>query len=265
MSVALESDTTLRQVLTTSFIALTICLASFSLSLIPWGHSFLAILATPVIFLDHQLFSFGQTISTSTNWLTTNRNTASKLAELKTLTQQHAVDQIKLQTLSSEVASLSSLLRVPMSGRNPTAIGRLYSTPYGLSWWFDLGKPPQVGNYLTDTRGVLIGRLVQISPAFATVLPLTDTSIKIAIKTNQGAKGILSGTGEQVIVNNVLPTEPLAVGDIVVTTGTDGLWPPNLVVGTINHVTGNPQALTKGGVVTLLADTTSWAAVWSPL
>ena len=60
----------------------------------------------------------------------------------------------------------------------------------------------------------------------------------------------------------VLQAEILGTGDILVTSGADGIYPPGLVVGQVIQLQGKPEDVTKGGSIELLAARNGWVALW---
>ena len=106
----------------------------------------------------------------------------------------------------------------------------------------------------------LIGKVVKTSPHLSIVDLLNHKGVSFTAKTiTTSALGIIQGTGtETIVLGNVLLSDKLQKGDIVVTKGDirpDGLgFVPNLVVGKIISVNKKASALFQSAEVERLVD-----------
>jgi rod shape-determining protein MreC len=84
----------------------------------------------------------------------------------------------------------------------------------------------------------VIGRVAQPSAGTATVQLLIDRSAAAAVRIDRTrAEGIALGNGDDTLrLEYLSATADVAVGDTVVTAGIDGVYPPGLGVGLIEHV-----------------------------
>ncbi len=95
----------------------------------------------------------------------------------------------------------------------------------------------------------LIGKVVNLEDHFSKVILVSNKNMSFSGKTTDtGATGIIKGTGNGTIIfDNVLLSDTLKVGDIVVTSGEVDIngkgFPPDLVVGKITSVEKNPSSL----------------------
>jgi rod shape-determining protein MreC len=89
---------------------------------------------------------------------------------------------------------------------------------------------------LTD-RGV-VGRVVELSPNFAKVLLVTDpaSGIDAFIQRNRVRSLIAGGGYGQLNMNYVRKTDDVRPGDLVVTSGLDGVFPAGLTIGSVTLV-----------------------------
>jgi rod shape-determining protein MreC len=80
-----------------------------------------------------------------------------------------------------------------------------------------------------------VGRVVQPSGHAAKVQLLVDRNAAAAVKVERsGAQGIAMGSGESLLrLEYVSTTADLKVGDMVVTSGIDGVYPPGFAVGRV--------------------------------
>jgi rod shape-determining protein MreC len=80
-----------------------------------------------------------------------------------------------------------------------------------------------------------VGRVVLPSRHAAKVQLLVDRNAAVAVRVERtGAQGIALGTGDPLLrLEYVSTTAEIAVGDLVVTSGIDGVYPPGFAVGHI--------------------------------
>jgi rod shape-determining protein MreC len=80
-----------------------------------------------------------------------------------------------------------------------------------------------------------VGRVIVPSRHAAKVQLLVDRNAAVAVKVERtGAQGIALGSGESVLrLEYMSTTAEIAVGDAVVTSGIDGVYPPGFVVGRV--------------------------------
>jgi rod shape-determining protein MreC len=123
-----------------------------------------------------------------------------------------------------------------------------YVTARVLAWdpgpWFRsivIGAGSDDGLYLEaavmSQRGV-VGRVTELSPGYAKVLLLTDLSsgVDAFIQRNR-VNGLLAGQGGgRMTLEYVRKAEDVRVGDTVVTSGLDGIFPAGFPVGSVTLV-----------------------------
>lgn len=106
----------------------------------------------------------------------------------------------------------------------------------------------------------LMGRITKTSDHFSEVTLISNKSILFPAKTSQtGAIGVLKGLGNgEMVLDNVILSDALKTGDVVVTAGNIDLqgkgFPPGLVVGKIISIDKNPSALFQKARVRSLLD-----------
>jgi rod shape-determining protein MreC len=84
----------------------------------------------------------------------------------------------------------------------------------------------------------VVGRVAQPSATTATVQLLIDRSAAAAVRIDRTrTEGIALGNGDDTLrLEYLSATADVAVGDTVVTAGIDGVYPPGLGVGLVEHV-----------------------------
>jgi rod shape-determining protein MreC len=92
------------------------------------------------------------------------------------------------------------------------------------------------------TGGGIVGRVIALSPWTAQVMMVTDEKAAAGAIVGQlggsGALGSVRGVGENGMIEMryVSGLEKVEVGDYILTTGQDGIYPPGLTVGEVVQV-----------------------------
>ncbi len=99
----------------------------------------------------------------------------------------------------------------------------------------DDGIKPNMG--VITAEGV-IGRVVKTAPGYSRVLLLSDRNSAIAgLIQRTGYEGIVEGQQERFLrLNYIMTDADVQNGDIVITSGTDGVFPRGVAIGRINRV-----------------------------
>lgn len=97
----------------------------------------------------------------------------------------------------------------------------------------------EVDMAVIDERGV-IGKVVLVSENYSRVMPYLNTDFRIPAKVQPlQAFGIIrweGGTTDRLRLDHIVKTEPLRSGQLVVTSGYSGVFPPGIPVGTVDSV-----------------------------
>jgi rod shape-determining protein MreC len=85
----------------------------------------------------------------------------------------------------------------------------------------------------------IVGHIHRVSGGYSDVVLITDPNSKIGVRAQRSrARATASGGGgnQTLRLENALRTEDLEEGDLIITSGTDGVYPPGLVVGRITTI-----------------------------
>ncbi|MDI6801724.1 MAG: rod shape-determining protein MreC [Thermodesulfovibrionales bacterium] len=84
----------------------------------------------------------------------------------------------------------------------------------------------------------LVGKVYSVKDDFSEVLLLKDPNFSVAVRLqNSRREGIISGTGHNYcLLKYVPPEESVVKGELVITSGLDGVFPQGLPVGVISLV-----------------------------
>ena len=162
---------------------------------------------------------------------------------------------VRLGELERENARLSELLdfRARLEGTVYSArvIGR-DPLPWFRTLTLDRGERDGVrrGMAVLAPQGV-VGQISTVSRTAAQVLVLTDTNSGIdALVQRTRARGIVQGDLEAGCYMKYLRrAEDVVVGDQVVTSGLDGIFPKGIIVGEVTDVGLRNRGLLQGAVV----------------
>jgi rod shape-determining protein MreC len=114
----------------------------------------------------------------------------------------------------------------------------------------------RVGHVVVSEQGV-VGRIGEVGPTYSKVLLLTDPASTVsAIVQGSRATGIVRGQyGDTLVMEWILQTEQVAVGDVVITAGLAvgndlrSLYPKGLVIGTVVALDRAENAAYKRAIV----------------
>jgi rod shape-determining protein MreC len=124
-----------------------------------------------------------------------------------------------------------------------------------------------VGQPVIDARGIM-GQVVEINRFASTVLLISDPSHALPVQSNRGGiRSIVQGKGnpnelELLYIPNNTALRP---GDLLITSGLGGVFPPNYPVGIVSQVLiqpGRPFALVTATPTALLDISREVLLVW---
>jgi rod shape-determining protein MreC len=94
----------------------------------------------------------------------------------------------------------------------------------------------QNGNVKELIKGV-VGKVVEVRGSISRIQPLISPEIKIGVKIGENRfPGLLSGytyNSNLCAVNYISRAAPIKFGDVVLTSGEAGVFPPGLIIGTV--------------------------------
>jgi rod shape-determining protein MreC len=95
--------------------------------------------------------------------------------------------------------------------------------------------------------GGLVGRVISVGPDVAQVQLLTDRDCSVgALLARTRIRGVVAGSGEQasptgLTLNYVSNLENVVEGDLIVTSGMDGIYPKGIAIGRVASVRNGPR------------------------
>lgn len=185
--------------------------------------------------------------------------------ELAAAQQEARVGQEAIE----ENENLRALLGLRQKRSDLTELESATVTARGLSNWessFTISKGSNYGlakdQCVIDAYGDLVGVVNEVGFNWATVLTVVDTDIDMGGKVSRPggqAAAVLEGDFALMTQGRLklsyLPEDTLLrAGDLVLTSGRGGVYPPDLVVGSVESVQNDPSGMTRYAVVAPKAD-----------
>ena len=167
---------------------------------------------------------------------------------LKQQAFEHQVMLQRLNTIQAENEHLRTLLNgnIPIQPKAILGeISHMGRDPFTHTVVVNRGSQHNIkaGQAVVDSKGV-IGQVTRVYPFTSEVTLITDKelSIPIQIERNQ-LRAIAFGEGNNTLDIPYLPTNvDIKVGDKLVTSGIDGVYPAGLAVATVTAIQQNPQS-----------------------
>jgi rod shape-determining protein MreC len=101
----------------------------------------------------------------------------------------------------------------------------------------------------------LVGRVIRTAPHQSRVLLVTDASSAVASMVQRTrARGVCRGQGDALGFDFALHWEEIEPGDLIVTSGMGGVFPPGLLVGQVSRVSRGELGLFQGVTVAPAVD-----------
>jgi rod shape-determining protein MreC len=100
-------------------------------------------------------------------------------------------------------------------------------------------------------EGILIGKIEEVSANSSKIILLADSKSAVNVSDSEtGARGILKGEyGLGIIMDMIMQTETLNIGDMIITSGLGGDLPRGLLVGKIQEIKTTKDKLFQQAIV----------------
>lgn len=179
----------------------------------------------------------------------------SKNAKLRHDLEAAHVRLIEADAIAEENRRLKALLGMARQGERPIAAARLVGSTSTSTRRFatlDAGKDQgiAVGMPVRSQLGV-VGRVLEVAQTTARVLLITDTESVVPVRrAKDGIPAFAQGRGDGTVQLRLisLGINPLKHGDMFVTSGSGGLYHPNVAIAVVSKVTGD------GAIAHVLSD-----------
>ena len=166
------------------------------------------------------------------------------------LKQQHLADSGQLQrfmALEAENAQLRKLLQAAQRIEGQAAMAEILHIPrdpFNRKVILDKGSQSGIrsGQVVVDDAGV-VGQITRIYPWMSEVTLITDKDHSVPVQVvRNGLRSVVSGTGKEgaLELRYVAVNTDIQEGDLLATSGIDGVYPPGLPVAVISRIERNP-------------------------
>jgi len=154
---------------------------------------------------------------------------------------------LRLASLSAEVNRLRELLNASSVVDDSILVAEIIGInpdPYTHEVVVNKGSDDGIflGQPVLDSQG-LLGQVTQVSPLSSRVLLISDNNHAIPIQvTRNGVRGILVGVGalDRLELVNIPDTADIVEGDLLVSSGLGGKFPPGYPVAVIQSIVHDP-------------------------
>lgn len=237
------------------------------------GVYFLLIQIEPLARADawgrHQLVRIGTSVGNAIARLVASDDSlATQLADCTEDRQELTVDVTEQNAALRELEELRGLLAFQEKISLPGIAARVLTRSVGgvTSVTIDRGSLDglTVGMAAVISNGIYFGMVTDVDEHRATVRLSTDRSSQVpaAILGKHRTIGLAEGQEGALLAMNFVPQDAdIHAGDIVVTSGLDGLMPEGLVIGTLSDVIVEDSAPFKRAIVEPLHDPREWSTM----
>ena len=166
------------------------------------------------------------------------------------LRQQHTTDSVQLQQfqiLQAENQHLRELLAVQQRATYPTQLAEIVYVERDIfkrKLFLDKGAQAnvQAGQVVMDDIGV-VGQVTRVYPWLSEVTLITDKDHSVPVQAlRNGLRTMVFGSGDtgDLTLRYMPNSADIKEGDILVTSGIDGTYPPGLPVAKVGHIEHDP-------------------------
>jgi len=182
----------------------------------------------------------GETLAGVGNYFTSLRSLAEDNVALKRQLVEHAAGAQAFAATQQENARLRALLDVRTRyAAAAKAVEVLYTgrDPFAQKLFVDKGVDADIqpGEAVIDADGV-VGQVTRVYPNMAEVTLVTDKDHAVPVQVQRsGVRSVLygAGAGRAPELRFMAPSADIQVGDVLVTSGLDGTYPPGLAVARV--------------------------------
>ena len=162
--------------------------------------------------------------------------------------QRSSAEIIRENERLREILSLSETIQfrnIPAEiiGRDSSSLYSAITVNKGAK--HGVKKDMPVISFQDSSFRLLVGKVVQVGPATCMIMPLYDFQCNVSSKIETSRfYGIVSGQGSRdaSLVMRYVPKraqDEIRIGDMIVTSGENSSYPPNIAVGTVAGVNAN--------------------------
>lgn len=181
------------------------------------------------------------------NFFTTQTRLLRDNEQLHAQHDSDAAQMLQMQTLQAENSHLRSMLEMRQRLDLPMQLAEVFydeRDPSKHKLLVNLGAQAKVeaGQAVLDDSGI-VGQVTRVHPLLSEVTLITDKDHEVPVQVlRNGLRAILFGSGNanELDLRYTPVTSDIQEGDLLVTSGIDGTYPPGLPVAKVSHVERDP-------------------------
>ncbi len=210
------------------------------------------LLATPLNAVSGVFHRVALTVNDNLTRFSDVQTLQNRIADLETALALYQSELVELREINSDYQRLANLLQYTTTVTNQETITanviaidqnsslRTITVDVGTRDGIAIGMP-------VVTREGLVGRIIRVSANAARVMLVTEpsSSISARLQTNR-VEGSVHGTFAGTLQMDMIPlNSQVREGDLVITSGLGGNFPPDLVIGQVTSVSLSSDALNR--------------------
>lgn len=176
-------------------------------------------------------------------------NLKQKIIQMEEYKRELEVLKQKIQLLEEENNTFRTQLETPL----PPSWNYVPAYVLGSERYLIIDKGTRNGvakDMPVLSENIIIGKIFATSQKTSRVQLLWDPDAKVSVKTNKNVRGLLTGSfGNKLLLSKILQKEQLNNLDVVLTSGEEGIYPANLIVGKVDEVSSRQEDVYKQATV----------------
>ena len=191
---------------------------------------------SPILFVSDAVFGNLKQAWLDYVWLVGARNENRQLKEtlsrLSIINRSYEEAKLENERLRHLVAMSEdkdfSIIVARVSARTPEFLANILYVDRGSNHGVGVNAPVLSGDGI-------VGRVILVTERYSQIQLITNPDASIGAMLDESrTPGILTGTGDALLTMNYIGnTQPVKVGELVLSSGLDGIFPKGIVVGTV--------------------------------
>ncbi len=215
-------------------------------------------------YLSETLRPFEVVFSKASNWLSFWQSAVFNIKNIKESNTRLISENldlynklVKLSQLEEENSLLRKELNLSQKAIN-TRLASVIGRDFQNNRSFLINKGTNdgiaIGMVVISEDETLIGRITDASYNASKVQTILDTQSRIAaITATSKISGLVRGLGSNVIFDLIIKNKKPETGELVIASGTDGIWPRGFIIGKIKEVKSQDNQVFNTAGIELLA------------
>ena len=189
--------------------------------------------------------------------ITEIKNLSVDNADLKNKNRDLLAELARYKELAKEVVELRAQLGVTVGGKKRSLISAeiINYDPVSLNFSFIINRGAKDGVSEGDSvimaGNILLGKVADVYDDFSSVSLIADKNNKVGAQSERAeTSGVLSGSaGSFLLMDLIEKNADIGAGDLILTSGLDGIYPRGLIVGRVAKIAENAEGIFKQAYV----------------